>query len=883
MKRRQTILLTIWTALLFVFLPASSAFALPNLSMYRPEGWSDTVVVSTVTGTSIDSYRMTTSDTLYVDWSTINLGSTATTARFSVELYVDDSLRASSDVYPPFHFVPGHGGSYVAAQDYSIGSLPAGTHTIRVKTDATEVIEESDETDNEYVKTIVVTTPASQLCTPRPNDLCLNSGRFRVQVNWRVPSQGSSGAGTAVPIAGGDTGYFWFFNSDNVELIVKVLDGRNVNGKFWVFYGALSGVEYTLTVTDTATGAVRSYFNPQGHTASVADTLAFDPSVGSTTSSVPASLPLIDHPIPEAAKIRSLAVTDPATADADRPLAVSPLAYSAPSPTAAPCTPSSTTLCLNGRRFSVQVTWAVASQGKSGAGTAVPLTSDSGYFWFFNSANAELVVKVLDGRGLNGNFWVFFGALSDVHYIVTITDTRTGFVRAYVNPHGILASYADTSAMTGSETWADGIARIPGTLSTVRALVERLRSSSDTPTRSLATHVQNSISALDQCLTTALQMGLAYCSGYDLTTGTPTTLIVNADAAQLAIGLLTPSSSYEEAATAVPRPSRNEVDGGLGQCLVPATVALRLEPFCNLLDDTGSTVDTENIIGDAEQFAALSCITGRELSPPCVTAGALSPVLITGSVTQGLACDLLGIVPTAISVQPARIRLEPGETAEFDLNLRRDAKRPAESLEEVIDRAVAAQFRLLAPALQRSVLTDIANHEFVTALESSNPKPEASCEESAPSSIASAFLQPAIGTGISLANRSVSADRGAQPGATATIVPKTSLGITLLSGEVIVEGTCSYSINPATSPPFARSGGSGSVTVTGTPAACAGSWTAVSQAEFISIDSGSSGSGAGPVTVNYSVSPNAKTGSRTGTMVIAGKTFTVTQDGSSSP
>ncbi len=73
----------------------------------------------------------------------------------------------------------------------------------------------------------------------------------------------------------GDTGYFWFFSSNNIELVVKVVDGRAVNGKFRVFYGALSNVEYEITVTDSQTGDVRVYTNPAGLLASVADTAAF--------------------------------------------------------------------------------------------------------------------------------------------------------------------------------------------------------------------------------------------------------------------------------------------------------------------------------------------------------------------------------------------------------------------------------------------------------------------------------------------------------------------------------------------------------------------------------------------------------------------------------
>ncbi len=104
-------------------------------------------------------------------------------------------------------------------------------------------------------------------------DLCLHDERFRVEVAWELPG-GEAGAGQAVPLTD-DTGAFWFFGPDNLELMVKVLDGRALNGHFWVFFGALSDVEYTVTVTDTATGATRSYTNPAGTMASQADTTAF--------------------------------------------------------------------------------------------------------------------------------------------------------------------------------------------------------------------------------------------------------------------------------------------------------------------------------------------------------------------------------------------------------------------------------------------------------------------------------------------------------------------------------------------------------------------------------------------------------------------------------
>src|SRR4030095_4065074 len=86
--------------------------------------------------------------------------------------------------------------------------------------------------------------------------VCLGGGRFKAQARWR-DFKGRSGPGHAVALTG-DSGYFLFFSPDNLELMVKALDGRALNDRFWVFYGALSNVEFELLVTDTETGEVNS-------------------------------------------------------------------------------------------------------------------------------------------------------------------------------------------------------------------------------------------------------------------------------------------------------------------------------------------------------------------------------------------------------------------------------------------------------------------------------------------------------------------------------------------------------------------------------------------------------------------------------------------------
>ncbi|HEX6864644.1 MAG TPA: ELWxxDGT repeat protein, partial [Thermoanaerobaculia bacterium] len=245
-------------------------------------------------------------------------------------------------------------------------------------------------------------------CQPSSRSLCLGNGRYRVEATWK-DFQGHKGTGTAVAITG-DTGYFWFFSPANVEVILKVLDGTGLNGHRWVFYGALSSVEYTITVTDTQTGLTRRYFNPMGQLASVGDTTSFGP-------------------------LGAFSVAEPAPAVLAEEKTVA----------AAPCQPTAERLCLNNQRFAVEVAWK-DFQGNQGTGKAVALTPETGYFWFFDAANVELMIKVLDGTALNGKHWVFYGALSSVEYTITVTDTQTGVQKIYRNPSGRLASVADTGA-----------------------------------------------------------------------------------------------------------------------------------------------------------------------------------------------------------------------------------------------------------------------------------------------------------------------------------------------------------------------------------------------------------------------------------------------------
>jgi len=278
-------------------------------------------------------------------------------------------------------------------------------------------------------------------CVADDESLCLNQDRFRVRVRWRN-FKDEGGDGQAVKLTG-DTGYFWFFDPENVELILKVLDGRDFNDHFWVFYGALSNVEYTITVTDTETGICRQYMNPLEIFGSRGDTMAFmippdDDGSGDDGSGDDGSGD--DDTGQSGSKFEWRAAALPASFGRESERALSPKA----------CSTETESLCLNQERFKVEVEWR-NFQGETGTGKAVGLTGDTGYFWFFNSNNVELVVKVLDGRDFNDHYWVFYGALSNVQYTLTVTDTETGEVAIYDNPLGNFGSRGDTTAFLVEE------------------------------------------------------------------------------------------------------------------------------------------------------------------------------------------------------------------------------------------------------------------------------------------------------------------------------------------------------------------------------------------------------------------------------------------------
>ncbi len=117
-----------------------------------------------------------------------------------------------------------------------------------------------------------------------------------------------------------------------------------------------------------------------------------------------------------------------------------------PPPGPQACLPGATTLCLNDGRFAARTSFRFG-RNPSLQAQARPLTPDTGWFYWFDAANLELMVKVLDGCPVNGRYWVFAAGLTDVRNELTVTDSTSGEQRRYPRPAGVAyAPLQDTAA-----------------------------------------------------------------------------------------------------------------------------------------------------------------------------------------------------------------------------------------------------------------------------------------------------------------------------------------------------------------------------------------------------------------------------------------------------
>ncbi len=166
-------------------------------------------------------------------------------------LYVTDTT--SGQVRQYYHGPGDAKGGY----DTGSGQLPAGSCVANTMTDSRTSLSRASATSSQ---------------------LALMSNRFSVSLMARDPRTGQSASG--VTLQKNDESGFYTLpgltgDVNNVEVFVKIVNATSVDGHYWVFYGGLTDFEYTLSVTDTATGKLRTYTKPAGSACGGFDTTNF--------------------------------------------------------------------------------------------------------------------------------------------------------------------------------------------------------------------------------------------------------------------------------------------------------------------------------------------------------------------------------------------------------------------------------------------------------------------------------------------------------------------------------------------------------------------------------------------------------------------------------
>ena len=270
------------------------------------------------------------------------------------------------------------------------------------------------------------------VCAPNDTTVCLLSNRFQVSVayvnQFAVPPQpGNFRAGRLLQgVQNPDTGLFGFSSAQAVEVVVRIQDARPFAPRFDIYYGGMTDVEYTVTVTDSQTGVTRTYRNPPGTVGGGVDRATF-PATGAVSTDYSMTSDDFSNGVElKAADLR---------------------------PNAGPCVANGTTVCLLNERFLVTIAYlnqfavppvpGTFAAGRLLQGSQNP---DVGLFGFSSPTAVEVIVRIQDARPFAPRFDIYYGGMTDVGYTVTVTDTQTGVTRQYTNAPGTVGGGLDRTS-----------------------------------------------------------------------------------------------------------------------------------------------------------------------------------------------------------------------------------------------------------------------------------------------------------------------------------------------------------------------------------------------------------------------------------------------------
>ena len=268
-------------------------------------------------------------------------------------------------------------------------------------------------------------------CAPNQVATTLNGG-YDVRMCFETPS-GAQMDASNYHLEATASGLLYFFDRDNVEVLVKVLDGCAINGHRWVFVAPVTTLAFSLEITERATGRRFAHRNPKSLTAETrADTAAFpcDPE-SRAAAALGAAYP--ETTAGEAPAGAGAGASRTGLDDANPPAAPDPstaaaigIAAGADQPAAPVCEPDGPGIVLeDGHR--VDMCFALPDgEIRQARDWGLPRRATA-LLHFFDRENAEVLVKVLDGCAINGHRWVFAAPVTDLGFrlLVTAPDGET--------------------------------------------------------------------------------------------------------------------------------------------------------------------------------------------------------------------------------------------------------------------------------------------------------------------------------------------------------------------------------------------------------------------------------------------------------------------------
>ena len=277
---------------------------------------------------------------------------------------------------------------------------------------------------NSGVVTLVLQAVDYADCVPTASQITFEHG-FSVRMCVEYQKDGETVVEDAknYGLESRESGILYFFDRDNAEVLVKVLDACAVNQHRWVFVAPVTDLAFNLYVEEVATGKVWEHRNPKGgQTASTESDVAAFPCGAAAASAVGdvagagKGVDLVDTGFP----VAEAAVVSLPTSPKPTPVGV---AQAIAPNEATECEPQPVTTLAGGYRVNMCVEYLKDGSPEVTEARDFGLDSQqSGLLYFFERSNAEVLIKVLDACGVNGYRWVFVAPVTDLAFNLSVVS-----------------------------------------------------------------------------------------------------------------------------------------------------------------------------------------------------------------------------------------------------------------------------------------------------------------------------------------------------------------------------------------------------------------------------------------------------------------------------